>query len=69
MSDVKSATSPTPKKRGRPPKKPVGEVNQVKSETVVQNANEFCSYNSRQILSTYYFGLNIFDYYSLAQNI
>lgn len=67
MSDVKSATSPTPKKRGRPPKKPVGEVNQVKSETVVQNANEFCSYNSRQILSTYYFGLNIFDYYSQEQ--
>lgn len=59
MRDAESSTSPT-KKKGRPLKQPVAEVEQVKQEPV----NEFCSYNSSQSLSTYYFGLNIFDYYS-----
>ncbi len=61
MSDT-SATSPTPKKRGRPPKKPVGEVNQI--QETQNNEYEFCAYNSATQLSTYYFGLNIFDYYT-----
>ena len=65
MPENISATSPTPKKRGRPPKKPVGEVNQI--QDTKETTNEFCSYNSATQLSTYYFGLNIFDYYTPEQ--
>lgn len=65
MTETISATSPTPKKRGRPPKKPVGEVNQI--QETKNTTNEFCSYNSATQLSTYYFGLNIFDYYTPEQ--
>lgn len=65
MSENTSVTSPTPKKRGRPPKKPVGEVNQI--QETQNTTNEFCSYNSATQLSTYYFGLNIFDYYTPEQ--
>jgi ribosomal silencing factor RsfS len=53
-------TSPTQKKRSSSPNKNVGEANKAPT-------NEFCSYNSSTTLSTYYFGLNIFDYYTSEQ--
>ena len=62
MSEKTSAPT-TPKKRGRPPKNPVVEVNNVTENTT----NEFCSLNSSQALSNYYFGLDIFDIYSPEQ--
>lgn len=65
MPENISDISPTPKKRGRPPKKPVGESNQIQEKKEV--VNEFCSYHSTQLLSNYYFGLNIFDYYTPEQ--
>ena len=57
-------SAPTAKKRGRPPKKPVVEVNNSIPDNVT---NEFCSMNSSQALSNYYFGLDIFDIYSTEQ--
>lgn len=62
--DIKEQST-QPRKRGRPPKKPVGEVNQIQDNKEI--TNEFCSYNSATQLSTYYFGLNIFDYYTPEQ--
>lgn len=56
-------TASSTKKRGRPPKNPVVEVNQSKQEET-PITNEFCSYRTSQVLSTYYFGLNIFELYS-----
>lgn len=59
----KTSTPTTPKKRGRPPKNTVVEVNNA-TENIT---NEFCSLNSSQALSNYYFGLDIFDIYSPEQ--
>lgn len=60
MTGNNSRSSPTQNKRSSSPRKNVGEANKVP-------ANEFCSYNSSTTLSTYYFGLNIFDYYTPQQ--
>lgn len=54
------------KKRGRPPKNSVGEVNQS-NNIQTEIANEYCSMNSSFAFSNYYFGLNIFDLYSQEQ--
>ena len=64
MSEMNSIS--TPKKRGRPPKNKTVEINNAKdaNENVT---NEFCSMNSSQVLSNYYFGFNIFDLYSPKQ--
>ena len=58
MSDKNSAST-APKKRSRPPKQQVVEVD--------NNASEFCSMGSSQAFSNYYFGLNIFDMYDPEQ--
>lgn len=58
-------SSTTPKKRGRPPKNKAVEVNSVQNENV--NTYEFSSYNSSIMYSSFYFGLNIFDYYTKEQ--
>lgn len=60
MAGNNSHSSPTQNKRSSSPKKNVGEANKAPT-------NEFCSYNSSTSLSTYYFGLNIFDYYTPQQ--
>lgn len=56
------SVSPTPKKRGRPPKNKVVETNSVNQPTQ-DVSREFCSMNSMVANSNYYFGLNIFDLY------
>lgn len=61
MAENASVTSLAKKQRSYSPKK-----NKSKGNTK-QQTNEFCSYNSSSILSTYYFGLNIFDYYTQEQ--
>lgn len=48
------------KKRGRPPKKSVVELNNDTKNIT----NEFCAMYSSQALSSYYFGLDIFNMYS-----
>lgn len=63
MSENNSATSPANSQRSRSPKNQLGKGNN-KQQT---KTNEFCSYNSFSTLSTYYFGLNIFDYYTQEQ--
>lgn len=57
----------TPKKRGRPPKNPVVEVNQNTTNTPSEVTSEYCSMNSSLAYSNYYFGLNIFDIFSQEQ--
>lgn len=57
MQNTTSASSEGTKKRGRPPKNVIDKSN----EPVV---NEFCSLSSSLALSSYYFGLNIFDTFS-----
>lgn len=56
----------TTKKRGRPPKSPVGEANE-KSVAQTEVVSEFSSMRSSLIYSNYYFGLDIFDIYSQEQ--
>ena len=65
MSENNSVPT-TQKKRGRPPKNQVVETNSATNTTNSNESvsNEFCSMNSSQILSSYYFGLDIFDLYS-----
>jgi ribosomal silencing factor RsfS len=64
---AEAATS-TKKKRGRPPKNPTVEVNQKITEEVTPVTNEFNSFRSSAVgLSSYYFGMNIFDFYSPEQ--
>lgn len=74
--------SSTGKKRGRPPKNPVTEINSIKNtNTVVMNSNieeeqylyakeqtvsEISSYSDMTYNSMSYFGLNIFDLYDSA---
>lgn len=60
MAGNNNHSSPTQNKRSSSPKKNVGEAKNAPT-------NEFCSYNSSSILSTYYFGFNIFDYYTQEQ--
>lgn len=62
-----TSTSSTPKKRGRPPKNPVVEVNQNTTNTPSEVTSEYCSMNSSLAYSNYYFGLNIFDIFSQEQ--
>ena len=62
MSEQNSVPT-TPNKRGRPPKKTVGESNNITQNVT----NEFCALNSSQALSNYYFGFDIFDVYSPDQ--
>lgn len=57
----------TKRKRGRPPKNPTVEVNQKVTEEVTPVSNEFNSFRSSAGLSSYYFGMNIFDFYSPEQ--
>ena len=61
MSNNSSANSHAKNKNGCSPK------NQSNRRNNRQQTNEFCSYNSSTTLSTYYFGLNIFDYYTQEQ--
>jgi hypothetical protein len=59
-----NVSSTTPKKRGRPPKTKVAEVCSTQSTEVT---HELSSYNSRMAYSSYYYGMNIFDYYTAEQ--
>lgn len=59
-----NVSSTAPKKRGRPPKTQVAEVCSTQSTEVT---HELASYNSRMAYSSYYYGMNIFDYYSTEQ--
>lgn len=63
----KAETSSTKGKRGRPPVNPVAEVNQKTVTDNIQHDYEVNAYRSTSILSSYYFGMNIFDYYSAEQ--
>lgn len=63
----KAETSSTKGKRGRPPVNPAAEVNQKTVTDNIQHDYEVNAYRSTSILSSYYFGMNIFDYYSAEQ--
>lgn len=64
MSNNFSAIPHTKNKGGCSPKSQIGKGDNRQSV----KTNEFCSYNSySSTLSSYYFGLNIFDYYTREQ--
>lgn len=57
-------SSTTARKRGRPPKEKVVEVCSTQLD---QKDYEFSSYNSRSVYSSFYYGMNIFNYYTYEQ--
>lgn len=57
-------SSTAPKRRGRPPKSQVAEVNSTQEKEVV---NEQSSYVSTKIYSSNFYGMNIFDFYTQEQ--
>lgn len=63
MANAANETS-TKKKRGRPPKNPVVEVNQSIEDKVSELSYEANSFRSSAGLSSYYFGMNVFDLYT-----